>query len=186
MNLSYTLIYLARYLSLSIITGGNLRSDLLLKTNNNYLYILELTVGFESNLDTNATRKHSKYASLLSDLQRKFRCVSFVNLSMSSRGPHSLLNIFENPVAIKNSFILLQNLTLSSSINNKNCISSLNFPTLPSVLHSTYFIAKINHGQIRNKIRFNFGSFIFSQFSLTSLPNCKLPCNSENCYCSLS
>ena len=52
------------YLSPSIITGENLRPDLLLKTNNNYLYILELTVGFESNLDTNATRKHSKYASL--------------------------------------------------------------------------------------------------------------------------
>ena len=43
-------------LSQSIITGENLRPDLLLKTNNNYLYILELTVGFESNLDTNATR----------------------------------------------------------------------------------------------------------------------------------
>ena len=64
------------YLSPSIITGENLRPDLLLKTNNNYLYILELTVGFESNLDTNAPRKHSKYASLLSDLQRKFKCVS--------------------------------------------------------------------------------------------------------------
>ena len=74
------------YLSPSIIIGENLRPDLLLKTNNNYLYILELTVGFESNLDTNATRKHSKYASLLSDLQRKFKCVSFVNLSMSSLG----------------------------------------------------------------------------------------------------
>ena len=74
------------FLSPSIITGKNLRPDLLLKTNNNYLYILELTVGFESNLDTNATIKHSKYASLLSDLQRKFKCVSFVNLSMSSLG----------------------------------------------------------------------------------------------------
>ena len=125
------------YLSPSIITGENLRPDLLLKTNNNYLYILELTVGFESNLHTNVTRKHSKYASLLSDLQRKFKCVSFVNLSMSSLG------IFGKCV------------TLSPAINNKNGISSLNFPTFPSVLRTTYFVAKISHGKIRNYIRFN-------------------------------
>ena len=74
------------FLSPSIITGENLRPDLLLRTNNNYLYILELTVGFESNLETNATRKHSNYAPLLSGLQRQFKCVSFVNLSMSSLG----------------------------------------------------------------------------------------------------
>ena len=74
------------FLSPSIITGENLRPDLLLRTNNNYLYILELTVGFESNLETNATRKHSKYAPLLSGLQWQFKCVSFVNLSMSSLG----------------------------------------------------------------------------------------------------
>ena len=37
------------------------------------------------------TRKHSKYASLLSDLQRKFKCVSFVNLSMSSRDENKWL-----------------------------------------------------------------------------------------------
>ena len=75
------------YLSPSIITGENLRPDLLLNTNNNYPYVLELR---QSNLDTNAARKHSKYASLLSDLQRQFKCISFVNLSMSS------LSIFGN------------------------------------------------------------------------------------------
>ena len=48
------------FLSPSIITGENLRPDLLLRTNHNYLYILELTVGFESNPETNATRKHTK------------------------------------------------------------------------------------------------------------------------------
>ena len=64
----------------------NFHPDLLLKTDNNYLYNLELTVGFEYNLDTNATGKHTKYASLLSDLQRQYKCVSFVNLSMSSLG----------------------------------------------------------------------------------------------------
>ena len=74
------------FLSPTIITGEILRPDLLFKINNNYLYILELYVGFESNLETNATRKQSKYAPPLSGLQRQFKCVSFVYLSMSSLG----------------------------------------------------------------------------------------------------
>ena len=165
------------YLSPSII---NLRPDLLLKTNNKYLYILEFTVGFESNLHTNETREHSKYASLLSDLQRKFKCVSFVNLSMSSLG------IFGNSC---NSFFKMCD-SLSPLTNNKNGISFLNFPTLPPVLRTTYFVAKINHGQIQNYILFNFGCFIFLSFPFyltivivssckARLANCKLPCNSE-------
>ena len=138
------IIIIPGFLSPSIITGENLRPDLLLRTNNNYLYILELTVGFESNLETNATRKHSKYAPLLSGLQRQFKCVSFVNLSMSSHSSKCV--------------------TLSPSISNKNSISFLNFPTLPFVLRTTYFVAKISHGQIRNYIFFNFSCFIlFSQ-----------------------
>ena len=59
------------------------------------------------------------------------------------------------------------------------------------------FVAKINHGQIRNYIRFNFGCFIFLSFPFyltivivfsckTRLADCKLPCNSEICNCSLS
>ena len=40
-----------------IITGDDLRPDLLLTTKGNCLYTLELTIGFETNLNNNAERK---------------------------------------------------------------------------------------------------------------------------------
>ena len=70
----------------SIITEDNVRPDLLLKTKTNCLYVLELAIGFETNLKCNADRKRSKHASLISDLKRKYKSVKFVNLSISSLG----------------------------------------------------------------------------------------------------
>ena len=71
----------------SIITVDALRPDLLLKTlKDNCLYILELTIGFETNLSTNAERKRLKYSRLVSDLRSQYKSVTFVNLSMSSLG----------------------------------------------------------------------------------------------------
>ena len=70
----------------SIITGDALRPDLLLKTKDNCLYILELTIGFETNLSNNAERKRLKYSRLVSDLRSQYKSVTFVNLSMSSLG----------------------------------------------------------------------------------------------------
>ena len=58
---------LPSFLSPSIITGDFLRPDLVLVTDTS-LYILELTVGFESNLQINSDRKKAKYHSLISDL----------------------------------------------------------------------------------------------------------------------
>ena len=70
----------------SIITGDKLRPNLLLKTNDNSLYVLELTVGFETNLASNSTRKKNKYAPLLSELKNQFKSVHFVNLFSSALG----------------------------------------------------------------------------------------------------
>ena len=70
----------------SIITGDALRPDLLLKTKDNCLYLLELTIGFETNLSNNAERKCLKYSRLVSDLRSQYKSVTFVNLSMSSLG----------------------------------------------------------------------------------------------------
>ena len=70
----------------SIITGHDLRPDLLLHTKDNCLYILELTIGFETNLNNNAERKHLKYSQLVSDLRSQYKSVTFVNLTMSSLG----------------------------------------------------------------------------------------------------
>ena len=45
-----------------------------------------LTVGFESNLNNNAVRKKEKYQNLINEMSRNYRCVRFINLSMSSLG----------------------------------------------------------------------------------------------------
>ena len=46
------------------------------------LYVLELMVGFESNLDNNAVCKKEKYLNLIKEMSRNYRCVKFVDLSM--------------------------------------------------------------------------------------------------------
>ena len=77
---------LPQYLSPSLVTGDDLRPDMLISTPSNTLYVLELSVGFETNLDNNADRKFSKYRYLLNDLTSKYRHVEFVNLSIGSLG----------------------------------------------------------------------------------------------------
>ena len=49
------------FINPSAMTGDNFRPDLLLVLPKKCLYILELTVGFESNIRKNSHRKHSKY-----------------------------------------------------------------------------------------------------------------------------
>ena len=70
----------------SIITGDKHRPDLLLTTKDNCLYILELTVGYETNLRNNIERKQTKYAALIQDQMNHFKTVKFVNLSVSALG----------------------------------------------------------------------------------------------------
>ena len=77
------------FLNPSIITGENYRQDLLFLIQSNCLNVLELTVGFESNLNNNAVRKKEKYVNLINKMSRNYRCVRFVNLSMSSLGVFS-------------------------------------------------------------------------------------------------
>ena len=59
---------------------------MLLTTTDNCLYILELTVGYETNLRNNIERKRSKYAVLIKDQMKHFKTVKFVNLSVSALG----------------------------------------------------------------------------------------------------
>ena len=74
------------YLSPSIIMGDSLRPDLLLSTADNRLCIIELTVGFKTNLNNNTRRKELKYRSLLTDLRNDYHTIEFINLSMSCAG----------------------------------------------------------------------------------------------------
>ena len=55
----------------SVLTRDSVRSDLLLETADKILYILELTIGFETNVKCNAERKEGKYSTLVKN-DRKF------------------------------------------------------------------------------------------------------------------
>ena len=72
------------YESPSIVTGENYRPDLLI-VKNNMLLVLELTVGFETNIKKNFDRKAERYNQLLSDLSSKYQ-VHYVNLSLGAIG----------------------------------------------------------------------------------------------------
>ena len=89
--------------SLSIITGKDLRADLLLRTKNKCFYILELMIGFETNLNNNTERRSLKYSQLVSDLKSQYIVFTFVDLSMSSLGIFAnLINIIN--IAIRTSY----------------------------------------------------------------------------------
>ena len=77
---------LPSFLFPSVITGDSLRPGLVFISKSSILYILELTVGFESNIQINSYRKASKYSSLILDLKHTYSDVKFVNLSMSTIG----------------------------------------------------------------------------------------------------
>jgi hypothetical protein len=51
---------------------------------NNFLYVLELTGGFETNINSNSDRKNKKYLPLISDQESNHDKVKFVNVSISS------------------------------------------------------------------------------------------------------
>ena len=70
----------------SIITGDSFRPELVLVLPDNKIYLLELTVGFETNLEVNAERKKAKYQSLMETLRSKYADVKFINLAISSLG----------------------------------------------------------------------------------------------------
>ena len=79
------------FLSPLIITGDNYRPDLLFPIQSRCLYILELTVCFESNLKNNTRNsvQKEKYMNLVKGMRSNYRCVKFVNLSMNSLGVFS-------------------------------------------------------------------------------------------------
>ena len=68
----------------SVITGDSLRPDLLLQVHNKCLYILELTIGYETNLTSNIARKDKKYQDLTRTLQHHYNNVKFINLFIST------------------------------------------------------------------------------------------------------
>ncbi|CAB4003346.1 Hypothetical predicted protein [Paramuricea clavata] len=88
-NNSTLFVDLPGYKSPSIVTGDTFRPDLLLSINSDCLYILELSVGYESNLQTNVDRKRRRYEDLITQQKKQFKSVKFVNFSISSLGVFS-------------------------------------------------------------------------------------------------
>ena len=73
-----------QYRSPSIITGEDLKPDLIVVYQSKDIYILELTVGFEPNIEKNAARKYEKYESVLEELKFSYNGITFINLSMGA------------------------------------------------------------------------------------------------------
>lgn len=72
-----------------IITGDTFRPDL---PSAKCLYVLELTVGFESNLNKNIIRKREKYKNLTKHLKSDYSSVKFINLSAKCSTFQDMLN----------------------------------------------------------------------------------------------
>ena len=71
----------------SIVTGDTFRPDLLLASpNKSLLYVVELTVGYESNLHKNIVRKKNKYKELIRQQKQYYNDIKFINMSLSSLG----------------------------------------------------------------------------------------------------
>ena len=77
---------LPTYISPSFITGSALRPDLLIITKEEVLYILQLTIGFKTNIQINSERKASKYYPLQQTLLPNYKQIKFINLSMGALG----------------------------------------------------------------------------------------------------
>ena len=67
----------------SAITGDNSSWSTLVLPN---VYILELTVGFESNIRKNSYRKHTKYDDFIRQQEHLFSEVKYISLSVSALG----------------------------------------------------------------------------------------------------
>lgn len=101
--ISFYLLYadFPSFSSLSLITGDFLLPDLVFVARDSSLYMMELTLGFEFNVQINGNRKSSKCKTLIIDRHSTYYDVKFVNVSMGvleiSVGPSdSLLSVFND------------------------------------------------------------------------------------------
>ena len=76
----------------SIITGEAQRPDFIL-VKDDKLLVLELTAGFETNIESNFNRKNRRYERLLSDLSRRYR-VFYINMSLGAIGVFGKNSLF--------------------------------------------------------------------------------------------
>ena len=70
----------------SVITGEENLPNMIVIQNESTVFVLELSVGFETNIDLNTKRKANKYKEMLKSLENKFEKVNFVNQLMGTLG----------------------------------------------------------------------------------------------------
>ena len=70
----------------SLIIGDSLRPELALIAPDNSLFVLELTVRFETNIEINSNLKATKYRPLLLNLKPRYHKINFVKISMGALG----------------------------------------------------------------------------------------------------
>ncbi|CAB3999035.1 reverse transcriptase [Paramuricea clavata] len=70
----------------SVITGCNDRPGLVISDNNQNIYVIELTIGFETNMAKNCLRKRERYKDLCNFLKERFNKVMYFNLRMGAIG----------------------------------------------------------------------------------------------------
>ena len=68
------------------VTGDSKRSDMLIVRPDGTLYLVELTVCYETNMPKNAQIKSNRYGTTIEHLKSSFTCVKFVNLVVSALG----------------------------------------------------------------------------------------------------
>ena len=100
---------------------------MLLKTKDDCLYILELTVGYETNLRNNIKRKQEKYRVVITEQERHFNTVKFINLSISALG------VFHKE---SSAFIKMLNGLDISENQTKYCMKKI----INICIRSTYYI----------------------------------------------
>ena len=76
------------FASPSITSGNEQRPDMIIKRNND-LWILELSVGFETNQEKNGIAKNLRYNTLILRLKTTYRKVKFINFSLGAIGFYS-------------------------------------------------------------------------------------------------
>ena len=70
----------------SVITGEENLPNMIVTQHESTVFVLELSVGFETNIDLNTKRKANKYKEMLKSLENKFEKVNFVNQLMRALG----------------------------------------------------------------------------------------------------
>ena len=112
-----------------LITGDSFRPDLILYNKHNInIHILELTVGFESNLKINSDRKLSTYRPLKTSLSALTEEINFINMSMSTLGV--LESSYDSLIKLLNSLDLPE-------MHQKHLVSKV----MAIAICSTYYIS---------------------------------------------